>query len=289
MNRHGGVAVPKVEVLVTTRNRPVELATTLAGLAGQDLAGPAFAVLVSDQSDPQSGPSYATAPARSMAHVLRLAGRPVRFTRHLPRRGLAEHRGWLLSRATARYVLFLDDDVWLEPGVVDRLHTAIRTLRCGLVGAAVTGLSYAEDVRPQELEPFEPLTGPPEPENITPASPARRRYTLHNAANPLHLARRLGLDRGSRRWVPYRIAWVGGCVLYDRAALLDCGGFDFGMDLPPDHCGEDVAAQWRVMARYGGAGVLPSGAIHLESPTTVTDRSNDLPELLARRGPVRPG
>jgi hypothetical protein len=39
-----------------------------------------------------------------------------------------------------------------------------------------------------------------------------------------------------------------------------------------DHAGEDVVAQWQVMERYGAAGILPSGAVHLESPTTVTDR-----------------
>jgi hypothetical protein len=307
-----------VEVLVPTRDRPIELATTLAGLAGQvigrpylldrpgtvpgmmpvrmpgewprampgtrgrwagDRRHPRFGVLVSDQSD--GSPSWMTPPARSLAQTLQLAGRPVRFTRHLPRRGLADHRAFLLSRAVAPYVLFLDDDVWLEPGVLARLHAAIRQLRCGLVGAAVIGLSYAGDIRPHELEPFELLTGRPQPETITPDSPAHRRYTLHNAANPLHLAQRLRLPEGE--WCAYRIAWVGGCVLYDRQALLDCGGFDFGPDLPPDHCGEDVVAQWRVMARYGGAGVLPSGAIHLESPTTVVDRGNDLPGLLHRR------
>jgi hypothetical protein len=290
--------LPDVEVLVSTRDRPVELATTLAGLAAQpggDRAGrgartrgrraksgpgPRYGVLVSDQSD--GLPSWSTPPARSLALALRLAGRPVRFTRHLPRRGLAEHRAFLLSQAGAPYVLFLDDDVWLEPGVVARLHTAIRTLRCGLVGAAVTGLSYVGDVRPHELEPFELFTGQPQPETITPGTSAHRRHTLHNAANPLHLAQRLRLPEG--QWCAYRIAWIGGCVLYDRRALLDCGGFDVGADLPADHCGEDVVAQWRVMARYGGAGVLPSGAVHLESPTTVVERGNDLPDLLDRRG-----
>jgi hypothetical protein len=27
-----------------------------------------------------------------------------------------------------------------------------------------------------------------------------------------------------------------------------------------------------VMAKYGGAGILPTGAVHLEAPTTVVDR-----------------
>ena len=38
---------------------------------------------------------------------------------------------------------------------------------------------------------------------------------LHNAANPLHLAEEH--VRPGERWVPlYKIAWVAGCVLYDR-------------------------------------------------------------------------
>jgi hypothetical protein len=53
-----------------------------------------------------------------MIRQLRRTGRPVATHTHPPRRGLAEHRQSLLRRATARLVLFLDDDVWLEPGTV---------------------------------------------------------------------------------------------------------------------------------------------------------------------------
>jgi hypothetical protein len=80
--------------------------------------------------------------------------------------------------------------------------------------------------------------------------------------------------------VPYRVAWLGGCVLYNRQALLDAGGFTFWPQLPIDHAGEDVVAQWQVMERYGGAGILPSGAVHLESPTTVTDRRVEAYEVV---------
>ncbi|MCP2257698.1 Glycosyltransferase like family 2 [Streptoalloteichus tenebrarius] len=267
----------EVDVLIPTRDRPTELATALAGLAAQD--GPSFRVLVSDQSD--GAPSYATQPARSMARVLRMRGRPVTFDRHLPRRGLAEHRAHLLSLARSPYVLFLDDDVWLEPGTLARLHRAIRVLGCGFVGAAVQGLSYVDDVRPGELEPYEEWSGPPEPERVRPGSPEWRRWTLHNAANPTHLAQRLALRPGE--WRAYKVAWVGGCVLYDREALESVGGFDFWRDLPPDHAGEDVLAQWRVMAERGGAGILPSGAVHLESPTTVPDRRVQAYDVVAGR------
>ena len=58
----------------------------------------------------------------------------------------------------------------------------------------------------------------------------------------------------------------------DRACLLAAGGFDCWTRLPPDHQGEDAAAQFAVMRRFGGAGIVPSGAYHLESPATVTER-----------------
>jgi hypothetical protein len=132
------------------------------------------------------------------------------------------------------------------------------------------GLSYSDDERPAELEPYEEWTGRPQPERIAPGSPQWRRWTLHNAANLVHLARRLRLRPGERR--AYKIAWVGACVLFDRAALEATGGFRFWTELPAEHCGEDVVAQHRVMQHYGGAGILPSAAVHLESPTTVPNR-----------------
>jgi GT2 family glycosyltransferase len=265
---------PEVDVLVPTRNRPVELATTLAGLAAQDHP---FAVVISDQSD--GSPSYATPAATTMVRVLRASGHPVTTVRHTRRHGIAEHRAALLTRSTARYAMFLDDDVWLEPGTVARLHEAIVELGCGLVGAAMQGVSYLGDRRPAQLAPFERWDGPVVPEQIAPGTPAWDRWMLHNAANPIHLAH--DHVRRWERWVPYKVAWIAGCVLYDRAALDAVGGFDFWRDLPPEHCGEDVVAERRVMARFGGAGILPSGAFHLESPTTVPDREHNASTILA--------
>ncbi|MEK6440723.1 glycosyltransferase [Pseudonocardia sp. T1-2H] len=209
----------RLEVLVPTRDRPVELATVLAGLASQDHP---FDVLVSDQSD--GAASFDTHAARAMIRVLEAAGRGVRTVRHLPRRGSAEHRASMLAASSADFVLFCDDDVWLEPGTVARLHDAILELRCGLVGAAMPG----------EL------------------------------------------------WVAYKIAWIAGCVLYDRRALVEIGGFELWRDLPVGHAGEDVVAEQRVMERFGGAGILPSGAVHLKSPTTVPDRSVVADSVLGR-------
>ena len=263
-----------IDVLIPTRDRPVELATTLAGLAAQ--TGP-FDVVVSDQSD--GPPAFGTAAAAAVARVLRTQGRRVEFVRHLPRLGLAEHRQSLLDRSTARFVLFLDDDVWLFPGVVARLRTALSTLGCGLVGAAVQGLSYLDDERPEQTACFEEWPGQVvEPEHVAPGTSAWARSSLHRAANLCHVERRLRLRPDE--WRAYKIAWVGGCVLFDRAKLVDSGGFDFWRSLPTEHVGEDVAAQLRVMARYGGAGIVPSGAVHLEAPTTMPIRDVDAPLVL---------
>ena len=73
---------------------------------------------------------------------------------------------------------------------------------------------------------------------------------------------------------------MGACVLYDVAKLRAAGGYSFWRELPPEHSGEDVLAQLRVMARYGGCGIIPSGVYHQELPTTVTDRRVDAPKVL---------
>ncbi|KSU76030.1 glycosyl transferase [Pseudarthrobacter enclensis] len=255
-----------VDVLVPTCDRPAELAVTLSGLAGQ--AEPAFAVVISDQS--KGSPGWEHPAAAAMIRVLEAQGRPVTLTRHLPRRGLAEHRQFLLDQSTADHCLFLDDDVWLEPGALARLSLALEELGCGFVGMAPQGLSYLQDRRPEQTVAFQPWEGGVAPERIRPREPAFQRWPLHSAANLTHISADLSLQPG--QWLPYRVAWLGGCVLYRREALTGAGGFSFWQELPPDHAGEDVLAQWQVMERDGGAGILPSGAVHLESPTTVTER-----------------
>lgn len=273
-----------VDVLVPTCNRPAELAVTLSGLAGQ--ADPAFRVVVSDQSTDTPGWEHPAAAA--MVRVLQAQGRQVTLLRHLPRRGLAEHRQFLLDQSTAEKCLFLDDDVWLEPGALERLSRALDELDCGFVGMAPQGLSYLDDRRPEQTAGFEPWNGSVQAERIRPGAPGFDRWPLHNAANLTHLSADLSLEPGE--WVPYRIAWLGGCVLYRREALNTAGGFGFWNSLPVDHAGEDVVAQWQVMERYGAAGILPSGAVHLESPTTVTDRRVEAYDVvLLRNSPAYAG
>ncbi|MEV4565326.1 glycosyltransferase [Nonomuraea sp. NPDC049419] len=254
-----------LDVLVPTKDRPASLAVTLAGLAAQDARG--FRVVISDQSSvPVTGDPLVASAVRILEH----RGHPVSLLRHVPARGLAEQRQFLLEQTERRWCLYLDDDVWLEPGAVSVLVSALGELGCGFVGYGLHGLSYRHDRRPHELAPYEEWARQVWPERVRRDSPAWRRHTLHNAANPLHLAEKVGIRAA---WRAYKVAWIGGCVLYDRALVEGCGGFEFWRSVPVAHADEDVVAQLRVMERHGGAGLLPSRAYHLELPTTVVDRA----------------
>jgi GT2 family glycosyltransferase len=263
----------RVDVLVPTCERPAALAVTMSCLQAQ---GVPLRVVVSDQSETLD--AAAAGEVLAVIRVLRAQGHAVEVHKHLPRRGLAEQRQFLLDRATAALALFLDDDVILEPGLVARLVTAIEAERCGFVGSAVIGLGHARDVRPHEQH-IDLWDGPVRPERVRRGEPAWNRHRLHNAANLWHVQRRLGIRPERQR--RYKVAWAGGCVLYDVEKLRACGGFSFWPSLPTQHAGEDVLAQLRVMERYGGCCVIPSGAFHQELPTTVDDRRVDAPRVLA--------
>lgn len=281
--RAGPRAHAAVDVLVPAFGRPAALAVTLAGLGAQSHRP--LRIVISDQTEAEPIPIEAPE-VDAVVRVLRRRGIPVQRHRHLPARGMAEHRAWLLHHARAPYALFLDDDVLVDPDLVERLVRAIRRERCGFVGSALVGLSHVGDVRPDE-ERIEFWDGPVRSERVAPDSAAWSRHRLHNAANLEHLRARGGERedgredaRGARRDRLYKVAWVGGCVLYDVAALRAVGGFEFWRRLPERHAGEDVLAQLRVMAAFGGAGLFPSGAYHLELPTTIADRRVDAPRML---------
>lgn len=262
-----------IDVLIPTCNRHAALAVTLTGLAAQGFRG--FRIIISDQSDGDGALHVPEVVA--VMRYLRAHGREVQLMRHLPRRGMAEQRAFLLSQARSKYCLYLDDDVILENDTLERLHCMIGQQQCGFVGSALHGLSYLGDIRPhqQRIEFWDTAV---EPERVVPGDAAWERHHLHSAANLHHLQSALGLTRDSTRL--YRVAWIGGCVLFDTGKLRAAGGFEFWRDLPANHCGEDVLAQLRVMERFGGCGMIPSGAYHMELPTTIPSRDVDAPKVL---------
>lgn len=267
-----------IDVLIPTCGRKTGLAIVLAGLLGQTFTD--FDVIISDQTEVQA--TYLESrEIQTLVRALRWHGHQVTLHRHLPRRGMAEQRHFLLTQSRAPYVHFLDDDVVLAPQVMERMLRVIQQEGCGFVGCPAAGLEYLDDVRPHQ-QGIELWDGPVRPEPLTPATLPQiwQRHLVNNAANPLHLERRLAPDGQTLR---YKVAWVGGAnVLYDRQKLLSVGGFSWWERLPPDHAGEEVVVQLLLMRKYGGCGVLPCGTYHLGLPTNVPVRTRNAVELFGQ-------
>lgn len=260
-------------VLIPTYKRVSALAVTLTGLCYQ--IDKCFDVVISDQT-----PDYNIQDdglIRTIVRILELNGHEVRIVKNLPPKGMAQQRQFLLDHSGTSYSLFLDDDLILEPYVIRNMKQSLQNYQCGFVGSAVIGLSYQNDHRPHQQQ-IEFWDGTVLPETIIPCSEEWKRYVLHNAANIYHVQQKYQAEPDHP--LLYKVAWVGGCVMYDTEKLRAAGGFDFWKELPDKHCGEDVLAQLRVMKRFGGCGILPSGVYHQELETTVPDREINAPEYL---------
>lgn len=264
-----------VDVLIPTYDRKTGLAVVLASLHAQTFRD--FDVIISDQT-PDDTSYLDSSEIRTLLQALEWRGHRVQVYRHLPHRGMAEQRQFLLEQSRAPYVHYLDDDVLLDPPVMEHMLGVLRSERCGFVGCPATGLSYLRDVRPQQQR-IDLWEGPVAPEPFTPETVPWDRHIVNNAANPLHLEQRLCKDD---RPIRYKVAWVGGAnVLYDRDKLLSIGGFSFWPRLPAQHAGEEVVAQFLLIRYYGGCGILPSGTYHLGLPTTIESRQHNATELFA--------
>lgn len=273
-----------IDVLLTTCNRSDALAMTLSGLAVQTCAR--YRLIVADQSDIAvlQRPTIA-----ALQRVIETRTSPGEWHYRPQRRGIAEQRAFLLERATAPYVLYLDDDVLMEPRVLARLLQAITTQNCGFVGAFPAGLSFRDDVRPAQQR-VEFWDGPVRPEIVDPGTDAWERYHLHRAANLFHASALHAATDAPRL---YRVAWVASCVLYDRAKLMAVGGFGFWSRLPRYHSGEEVLVQNLLLRRFGGCAIMPSGTYHAEEPSTVLNAAGGidghamalLPEMIRRYVP----
>lgn len=262
-----------VDVLIPTCRRKAGLAIVLTSLLGQTFTD--FDVTISDQTE-DDAVYLDSIEIQTLVRALRWHGHDVTLHRHLPCRGMAEQRHFLLTQSRAPYVHFLDDDVLLDPPVMERMLRVLQTEGCGFVGCAATGLDYLHDVRPHQQQ-IELWDGPVRPEPFAPETLPWARHVINNAANPLHLEPQLA-PHGEV--VRYKVAWVGGAnVLYDWAKLLDVGGFSWWYRLPRVHAGEEVVAQFLLIRQYGGCGILPSGTYHLGLPTNVEDRTHNATAL----------
>jgi hypothetical protein len=268
-----------VDILLPTCNRLPSLIMTLSGVAAQSLTS--VRVIVADQS---IHPARDARVVETLIRVIEARGGAVEWRHRLPSQGIAEQRHFLLEQSSAPAVLYLDDDVLMEPPVLERLLSILNREKCGFVGAFPNGLSFRDDVRPSQ-QVVEFWDGPVVPENVEPDTPAWERWNLHRAANLYHAS--LKLPPSEFRL--YKVAWIASCILYDRTKLAEIGGFSFWSRLPRWHSGEEVLVQNLLMRRWGGCAVMPSQTWYAEVPSTVlNDRGTVdghalslLPEMIA--------
>ncbi len=274
-----------VDILLPTYNRLASLILTLSGLAAQIVQD--MHVIIADQSQE---PVENEQVVQTLRRLVEVRGGSVEYHHRPPIHGIAEQRDFLLKLAAADSVLYLDDDVFMEPWVVERLLETLHREQCGFVGAFPAGLSHRYDVRPEQ-HIVEYWDGPVRPEVVNPGSPQWERWQLHRAANLYHASQ--SLPPGTFR--RYKVAWIASCILYDRARLLEVGGFSFWSRLPRYHSGEEVLVQNLLMRRWGGCALMPSGTYYSQVPTTVLNNTGTvdghaldlLPEMIERYVPLR--
>lgn len=252
--------LPIVDVLIPTTGPPASLAATLSSLANQRY--PSFRVMAArPPKDEAAEPELA-----GLVGVLETSGHAVRFVdaQAKPRDGGRVQA--LLDRAAAEYVLVVDDGVFLEADLLGRLVGGLRASGGALLGSSVIDLRFRDEHRPDE-EAIEFWDGPVRPEEIGVDSRAWARRKVHRGANLQHLRERLPRTRDRL----YHVADIGGCVLYDMAMLRSVGGFrprgDHGRH-PSTPLSTTSATQLRLLDRYGGAGLFPSGAYRLTPIST---------------------
>lgn len=270
----------EVDILLPTCNRLPSLVMTLSGVANQTCRD--LHVIVADQSNE---PVQDSPVVKTICRIITARGGSVEWHYRIPSLGIAEQSDFLLRQATADRVLYLDDDVLMEPWVVEKLMETLQEEGCAFVGAFPSGLSFINDVRPhQQMVEF--WEGPVRPEAVDPGSPQWERWQLHRAANTYHVSQSLPPGEFRR----YKVAWIASCILYDRAKILEVGGFSFWSRLPRYQSGEEVLVQNLLMRRWGGCAIMPAGTYHAEVPSTVLNAAGTvdghaldlLPDMIQR-------
>jgi glycosyltransferase involved in cell wall biosynthesis len=272
--------MPQVDILLPTCNRQESLILTLSGVASQTFQD--YHLIVADQSEE---PAANSPVVQSLLRIIEARGGTHEWHYRVPSLGIAEQRHFLVNQASSKMILYLDDDVWMEPWVLQKMVDELNHQKCAFIGAFPAGLSFKDDVRPTQ-QVIEYWEGPVEPEAVEPESPEWERAHLHRAANLYHVAQ--NLQRGESYL--YKVAWIASCILYDHQKVLDVGGYKFWNRLPRYHSGEEVLLQNLLMRRWGGASLIPSGTYYSEVPSTVLNDEGTvdghaldlLPEMVAR-------
>lgn len=215
-------------VIVCTRERPDELRTCLASLAG--LVPLPDEVIVVDNAP-------TTDATRRIVDEAVATGQDVRYVLE-PRPGLSVARNTGLRASTAEIVAFTDDDVAVHPAWLMRLRAAFT----GPEVMATTGL-----VLPAELE-----------------AEAQQRFQWNHGGGWGYRALTFDtgfFERTRRRGTPVWMIGAGASMAFRREAFARVGGFDERLGAGASGCSEDSELWYRLLAagytcRYEPAAVV---------------------------------
>lgn len=218
-------------VVICTRNRADDLHLILRSLSSQSGMERRL-VLIVDASD------EATA-VRNEKSASNAKGLRVQYLRFRGKPSLARQRNFAVDRLSEEIgiVHFLDDDVELEPGCLDRLAAAFVEPAIGGVGAKIE----------------------------VPGKSARkpsiwRRLFLLDSVKPGSVLLSGASTAAQRRAAvrPFETEWLGGCASYRRRVLVQ---ERFDDSLEGYSLDEDVDFSYRVASRHKLM-VLPEAVIH---------------------------
>ena len=114
--------MPVVDILLPTYNRLSSFIMTLSGIASQSQRN--LHVIIADQSQ---HPTEHSQEVQSLLHVIEARGGSIEYHYRPPIHGIAEQRDFLLKRATTQNVLYLDDDVFMEQWVIEKLLEVLQS------------------------------------------------------------------------------------------------------------------------------------------------------------------
>jgi GT2 family glycosyltransferase len=188
---------PTASIVIPTRGRPDYLEVALASIAPQAAAHGAEVVVIDDAGE------SAAARAQAERHG-------ARYEPHAGQRGLNVARNTGVARSSGELVVFVDDDVRVEPGWLEALLSAAR-----------------------EQPDVQIFTGP-----IRPRLEGRAPRSCGREGAPI-----TALDLGDQDTERVRYAW-GANMTVRRAALERVGPFDVSLE----HAGDEQEWQDRLFA-----------------------------------------
>ena len=221
--------IPDVSIVVPTHDKAERLILALHALRPQTLSTSRFETVVVADGCADDTLSVVTQARRLGLHIRLIE------TRHAGQ-SAARNRG--AAEARGRILLFMDDDILLHPGYVERMAEAVRRHPRAVIRAPVRSLRYLAPFRdPEKGIPFDDRASPLIAERFG-AQLISRRQILEDwpgiAARCGHVNRFEAMVSRVLREGPADLRWVGysgSGVALRRELFLDAGGYDarFGL------------------------------------------------------------